>query len=166
MSAALARIKVRGVRAAIAASGGVDGAGATAERSRSVAGDWNNINHPAFPPLDCAFALDEVALAVTGAAPVLQALAAELGHVAFRLPEAVGDHEAVALGLIEAAAEFGDIAHVITNALRDKVICPRERNEAIGQIDEAQASLARLRALLDGGAASVAVLHDRAGSAR
>ena len=50
MNPALARIK-RGVRGAIAACGGVDGAGATAERCRSVAGDWNNLNHQAFPPI-------------------------------------------------------------------------------------------------------------------
>lgn len=53
---ALARIK-RAVRVAISRCGGVDGAGATAGRCRSVAGDWNNLNSPAFPPADCALAL-------------------------------------------------------------------------------------------------------------
>ena len=43
MIAALARIK-RAVREAVSGCGGVDGAGITAGRKRSVAGDWNNLN--------------------------------------------------------------------------------------------------------------------------
>lgn len=147
-SPALARIKARGVRPAIAASGGIDGAAATAERGRSVVGDWNNLNHDAFPPLDCAHALDEVAMAVTGKTPILQAQAAELGCVVIRLPEAHGDCAALAMGLIEATGEFGDIAHAITEGLRDSRMTPAERDGAVAQIDEAVASLVRLRVLV------------------
>ena len=145
---ALARIKARGVRAAIAASGGIDGAAATALRQRSVVGDWNNLNHEAFPPLDCVHALDEVALATTGRAPILQALAAELGHAVICLPDAGGEGSGLAMGLVEATGEFGDIAHAITEALRDSRLSAREGDAVIEQVDEAVASLVRLRSLV------------------
>jgi len=145
---ALARIGTHGVRPAIAASGGIDGAAATAQRGRSVVGDWNNLNHDALPPLDCAHALDEVALATTGRAPILQAYAAELGHAVIRLPDAYGEGEALAMGLVAATAEFGDIAHAVTDALRDGVISAREGDGVIRQIDEAVASLVRLRGIV------------------
>jgi len=161
-SPALARIKARGVRPAIAASGGIDGAGATAQRQRSVAGDWNNINHTAFPPVDCAHALDEVALATTGRAPILEACAAELGCVVFRLPDCNGADDALAMGLIAATGEFGDIAHAITDGLRDGTLTPRERDAAVAQVDEAQAALVRLRTLLVNHTADVVPMDRRA----
>lgn len=143
---ARARLK-RGVRLGIARCGGVDGAGATAARCRSVAGDWNNLNHPAFPPLDCALALDEAALAQGLGAPILAALAAELGHVVIRLPSPGGTGEALALALAAATGEFGDVAHELVEAARDGSITARESEGLVREIDEAIAALARMRAL-------------------
>ena len=57
MTPGLARIK-RGVRRGIELCSGIDGAAATADRSRSVAGDWNNLNSRVFPPLDRAMAVE------------------------------------------------------------------------------------------------------------
>jgi hypothetical protein len=148
MIPALARMK-RAVREDIARCGGVDGAGATASRSRSTAGDWNNLNHDAFPPLDCAMAMDEVCVAQGNAPAILMAMAAELGHVCIRLPEAVISHGDLSDALIDASAEFGDIAGEIRDATRDGAVNRKERDRIIGQIDQAVASLARLRAVVE-----------------
>lgn len=150
MTPALARIK-RGVREAIHSCGGVDGAGATASRKRSVAGDWNNLNHDAFPPVDCALALDEVCIAQGRRPSILSALAAELGHVCIRLPDVGHGEDALSLALIDASAEFGDIATEVRDATRDGVIDARERDAIVRQIDEAIEALARLRAVANGG---------------
>lgn len=152
---ALARIKVKGVKAAIHANGGIDGAAATVEKGRSVVGDWNNRNHDALPALGCAFALDEIALAATGRAPILQALAAELGHVAILLPDAAASEDRIVMALCEATAEFGDIAGAVTEALRDGARTAVENDTILAQIDEAQAALARMRLLVAGAPAFV-----------
>lgn len=146
MSPALARIK-RMVRVAIDHCGGVDGAAATAERGRSVAGDWNNLNHRAFPPLDCALALDEVAVARGLSPAILSAYAAELGHVAIRLPDCGGGEDALTRALVDASAEFGDVATELREATRNGSIDPREQERIVRAIDEAMASLARMRAV-------------------
>ena len=147
MNAALARIK-RGLREAISICGGVDGAGATARRKRSVAGDWNNLHHDAFPPLDCALALDEVCIAQDKAPAILAAYSAELGHVAIRLPELLAGEDDLAAALIDASAEFGDIAAEIRDATRDGKIDARERDRIIAQIDDAMRSTGQLRAVV------------------
>lgn len=146
---ALGRI-TRAVRAAIHANGGIDGAAATTGKARSTTGAWNNLNEADLPTLGDALALDEIALSGTGRAPILHALAAELGHVTIRLPEAQGAGEAVVLALADATGEFGDVAHAITDALRDGRISGRDPQAIISEIDEAQAKLAVLRALVVG----------------
>lgn len=147
MNAAIARIK-RAVREAVSGCGGVDGAGITAGRKRSVAGDWNNLNHDAFPPLDCALALDEVCLAQDKVPPILSAYAAELGHVAIRVPAVASGEDDLTAALIDASAEFGDIAAEIRDATRDGVIDARERDRIIAQIDDAMRSTQQLRAVV------------------
>ena len=147
MTPALARIK-RGVRASIAHCGGGDGAAATAGRSRSVAYDWGNLNTDTFPPLDCAFALDEVCAALHQPPPILHAYAAELGHVAVRLPFAVIGDDALTFALVDASAEFGEIALEVRAATRDGVVEPHERDAIARRIDDAIASLVRMRAVV------------------
>lgn len=149
LTPAQARIK-RKVRQAIHQCGGVDGAAATAERGRSVAGDWGNLNHPAFPPLECAHALDEACIAQGQVPPILSALAAELGHVVIRLPDCGEGVDALTGALIDASAEFGDIATEVREATRDGNVNAAERDRIIAQIDQAFASIARLRAVVAG----------------
>lgn len=144
---ALGRI-TRAVRAAIHANGGIDGAAATTGKARSTTGAWNNLNEPDLPTLGDVLALDEIALSVCGRAPILHALAAELGHVAISLPECAGEGEVVVLALADATGEFGDVAHAITAALRDGKIGGRDPAAIISEIDDAQAKLAQLRALV------------------
>lgn len=148
MIAALARMK-RAVREAVSDCGGVDGAGMTARRRRSVAGDWNNLNHDAFPPLDCALALDEVCLAKGLTAPILSAYAAELGHVCTRVPELDIGGRSLSEALIDASAEFGDISGEIREATRDQKVCVRDRAKITAAVDEAMASLGRLRVVVN-----------------
>jgi hypothetical protein len=144
VNGALARIK-RAIRNTIEACGGVDGAGATTGRHRSTAGDWNNLNHSAFPPLDCALALDEVAIAKGQSPEILSALAAELKHVCVRLPDSAMQSGDLNAALIDASAEFGDIAAEIREATRDHKVCRSDQNKISIQIDEAMAALVRLR---------------------
>lgn len=146
MTPVLARIK-RAVREAVSVCGGVDGAGATAERSRSVAGDWNNLNHHAFPPLDCALALDEVSVAQGNRPAILCAYAMELGHVVIRLPDPGVGMGGLSSALIDASAEFGDIATAVREATRDGKVCAKDRAEITHQIDEALQALSRLRVI-------------------
>ena len=143
-SMGLARIK-RGVRRAIELSGGIDGAGATAGRCRSVAGDWNNLNSGVFPPLDCAFALDEVALAFVAAPPIVSALARELGGVFVQLPVVAGSVVASAVGagagdalagenspvahLLELTEQVGALASGVRISLADRQLDPGEADE-------------------------------------
>ncbi|KLE32439.1 hypothetical protein AAW00_13480 [Aurantiacibacter luteus] len=149
------RIK-RAVRAAVQLCGGVDGAGATAGRSRSVAGDWNNRNAAIFPPADCAFALDEACLISGGGLPILSALAAELGAVVIVLPDADAGEDALSGAFVEAAAEFGDVSQRLRDALADGRLESHERAALVAEIDEAQAALARLRHLASGDVVRVA----------
>lgn len=146
MIPALGRIK-RAVREAIQHCGGIDGAAATASRGRSVVGDWNNLNHTAFPPLDCALALDEVSVAAGNQPAVLTAIAQELGHVVIKLPSVDGAVMNLSGALVDASAEFGDIAGAIRDAHKDDRVCEKDCAEIRRQIHEAQASLARLDAL-------------------
>lgn len=151
MRPALARIK-RALRAAVDMCGGCDGAAATAGRKRSVAGDWGNLHHDAFPPVDCALALDEVAIATGQHPPILSAIAAELGCVVIRLPGcAHGDGNAVTAALVEASAEFGDVACEVRDALKDRDLSEAERQRIVLAIDEAQRSLAAMRVTVAGG---------------
>lgn len=146
MTPAQARLK-RKVREAVERCGGVDGAAATVERGRSVCGDWGNLAHKAFPPLDCALALDEVAVAQGQAPAILAGYAAALGHVCIRLPDPASGEDALTRSMLEASAEFGDVAHAVRDAIGDGELTRVEREAIAGQIDEAMASLAKLRAL-------------------
>lgn len=150
MTPALARIK-RKVRQAIELSGNIDGAAATAERKRSVVGDWHNLAHPAFPSLDRALALDEVAISRGAVPPILAGYAAELGHVAFRLPELPGAADGpaeIGRALIEASAEFGDVAGEVRDATRDGNVCVGDGKRIVAAIDQALVALVRMRALV------------------
>lgn len=144
-----ARIKA-GVIAVISICGGVDGAAATVEKSRSLAGKWHNTNDDTVPRVDDAFALDQVAMLQGQRPPILTAYAADLGHVCIRLPSGTGGEDAIAAALIDASAEFGDISTEVRDATRDGTICDKDRQKIVRQIDEAQEALARMRVIATG----------------
>lgn len=150
---AFARLK-RAVRGAIHNCGGIDGGAVTVGKCRSHVGSWNNLNQQDLPTLGDALALDQIAV-IEGKRPeILHTFAAELGHVAICLPDLGGCEESVMGAMIDASAEFGDIAQHLRDATRDgSPLNRREREGVAQQIDEAQASLARMRLLLlaDGG---------------
>ena len=148
MNPALARIK-RGVRAGIAACGGVDGAGATAERCRSVAGDWNNLNHHAFPPIDCALALDEVAIAQGKVPPIVTAMARELGGLFISLPHADGADDALPGQVMVLAKEFGDLSGAVSAGLADGTFSPGDAELALEQLSDVERVSATLRLALE-----------------
>ena len=144
---ALARIK-RAVRSAIHGCGGIDGAAATVDKSRSLVGSWHNTNQDDLPTLGDAFAIDEIAV-IEGRSPaILNAYAAELGHVAIRLPDFGQGEDAVTGAMIDASAEFGDVATTLRDATRDGTLSPAEREAVAAEIDQAQAALARMKALV------------------
>lgn len=141
---AVARLKAA-VRRAIELNGGIDGAGATAHRARTTAGEWNGEHTGVYPPLDCAFLLDEVAVIAGKHPPILTALAAALGHVAIRLPAPDHGDDKLAHALIEASAEFGDVAQEVREATRDGVVSGRERERIVNAINEAITALVVMR---------------------
>ncbi|NOW44084.1 hypothetical protein FHW96_000211 [Novosphingobium sp. SG751A] len=118
MSPALARIK-RAVRKAIGHSGGIDGAAATVERSRSTVGDWNNLNTDTFPPLDCAFAMDEIAVAEGQLPPVICAMARELGGVFVPAIDVGADEGSPAFLAMQLAQTLGEVSGEIARSLAD-----------------------------------------------
>ncbi|GEM_PF-5731443 len=146
--AVLARLQ-RGVSASISISGGCDGAAATVEKSRTLTNNWDNENHPDLPRIEYAFALDAVAVAQGHRPPILSAMAADLGHVCIRLPKVVVGEDELAAALIDASAEFGDISTEIREATKDRKVCERDQARITLQIDEALASLGRLRAVVN-----------------
>ena len=134
---------------AVKTSGGKEGAAATVEKSPSLTGSWRNPNDTAVPRVDDAFALDQVAVVMGHRPPILSAYAAELGHVVIPVPEERPQGSDINAALIDASAEFGDIATEIREATRDHKVCARDRDRIAVQIDEAMASLARLRLVVN-----------------
>ena len=132
---------------AIERAGHIKGAMGATEKSNGQVGRWHNRNDPDLPTLGDALAIDEVAVIKGERAEILHRYAAELGHVAIRLPEPGQGGDALTAALIEASAEFGDVAAELRDATRDGSVNPRERERIVEQIDEAMTSLARMRAL-------------------
>lgn len=135
-------------RRAIAACGGIVPTAAALDYSDSHVGRWNAQTDRSLPDIAQALELDDLAISCGGRAELLQAYAAQLGHVVFRLPEGFGDAEALTLQLAKATSEFGDIAQALVIALGDGAVDAREAGAIACQIDEALAALVKLRALV------------------
>lgn len=146
MSAAF-RLK-QAVRKGIHACGGIEGAAATVEKSTSQVGRWNALGEADLPTLGDALAIDEIAVAHGKVPAILAKLASELGHVCIRLPSAQPGADAVTLAMIDASAEFGDVATALRDATANGSIDGSEPEAIVQQIDEVQAALTRMRALL------------------
>lgn len=146
--AALARLK-RAVRSGISLCGGVDGAAATVDRSRSVAGDWNNLNHAAFPTIDKALALDEVAIAKGELPPIACAYARELGGVFVPHIDPCASEGSLAGMVMQLSKELGDVAGAISSALADGSVSPAEADAALRELDDMARQQAQLRGALE-----------------
>lgn len=139
----------RGMRSAIHAAGGIEASAALLGKSGSQVGRWNSRTDADLPTLADAHAIDEAALIQSGAAPLLQAQARALGHVAILLPEIDAAHCPEAQALAGATAEFGDVARELVMALADGVLDPGERTLVGAQIHETIAALLALAALVE-----------------
>lgn len=148
MTPAIARLK-RAVRAVVASCGGVDGAAATVDRCRSVAGDWNNLNHAAFPTIDKALALDEVAIAKGELPPIACAYARELGGVFVPHIDVIADEGSLAGMVMRLSKEMGDVAGTVGTALADGRFSPLEAEAALRELDDMAREHARLRTALE-----------------
>jgi hypothetical protein len=142
------RLKVA-IRRAIESVGGVEAAGIVSDRSTASAGNWNNINHEALPPLDCAIALDLAAMASGRAAAIVPAACRELGGVFLRLPDVSGDGVAFA-DLAKVASELGDVAAAVSKGMADGKLDERDRAEVARQLDELIEAAVAMRAGLVG----------------
>lgn len=136
------------VRRAIGAGGGIQAVAAALFYSESHVGRWHAQTEKALPDLEQALDLDDLSLSCGGEAEILRALAGQLGHVVFRLPQGFGDAEAVTLQLATCAAEFGDVAGAVVSSVGDGAIDPRETARIVKEIDELMAAAVNLRALL------------------
>lgn len=136
------------VRAAIADAGGIEAVAAALNLSTSTIGRWNNLNDVTLPNRAQRFDLDELAMACGGEARIIQAMARKLGHVAFRLPQPVGDGCEVTMQMMKASEEFGDVAGRLVDALSDGRIDAGEQVVVTTEIDDAIAALVMLRALV------------------
>ena len=154
MTPALARLKAK-VREAVERCGGVDGAGATAGRSRSTAGEWMNRQSPAFPPADCALALDEAMVSQGHMPPITAALARELGGTFVFLPEGAPDSATMHALLADQARVSGELTSDLAAMLADGVKHPAEARAAMVPAERLLAVLvqmiAELRTIADGG---------------
>jgi hypothetical protein len=150
MTPVLARIK-RAVRGAVALCGGIDGSAATADRSRSVVGDWNNRERAIFPSLDCALALDEIAVSRGELPPIVAALARELGGVFVPHIDGGADQDS-ALGLVmQLAARLGEVAsETAADIANDGVIDAVEAEAILGKLHAMDRVSAQLRHVVIG----------------
>ncbi|MFO6447843.1 phage regulatory CII family protein [Erythrobacter sp. NE805] len=151
------------VRAAIKAGGGIKNAAHVCGVSETQAGRWNCLTDHDLPKREHLGPLDELAMAASGRAPILEELARQLGHVAFPLPEAHGEGQAVAVQLAEATAEFGQIAQAVVAGLADGRLDAGESAAVATEIDDALRALGRLRALVVDDEALVASSASAAG---
>lgn len=148
MIPALVRIK-RGVRAAIALCGGIDGAAATADRSRSVAGDWNALNHRALPSLDCAFALDEIAVAEGKVPPIAAAYCRELGGLFVPNIDPLADDDTLPGMVMQLMRELGDVSGELQRGLSDdNDVDAAEADRILQRLDDHDRASAKLRRAL------------------
>lgn len=136
------------VRAAIHEIGGISGGERATGLGSSQVGRWHNRNDHDLPGLEHAIALDEASLACGGRARILEAYAAEIGHVVIELPEASGEGQAVAVQLAAATAEFGEIAQAVVSGLSDGRLDGGECARVGAEIDDAIRALMNLRALV------------------
>jgi len=140
----------RGVIRSLDAIGGIAGGMKASGKQHATVGRWHNRNDADLPSLGDALAIDDIALASGGRAEILRALAAELGHAVFQLPDSAEGEDALMARLAEATSEFGDVAQAIVDALRDGRRGARENMAIAIQIDEAIGALVLLRALAVG----------------
>lgn len=146
MSAAR-RLK-RAVRGAIHDGGGIENAAADTGKSTTTVGRWHSRSEPDLPTLGDAFAIDEAALIEGRPARILQRLAAELDHVAIRLPACEAGEDAETGALAAATAEFGDVARKLMDCRADGQLDADEREDIGREIDQAIAALARMKAVV------------------
>lgn len=146
--AAVARLK-RAVREAVSACGGVDGVAATVDRSRSVAGDWNNLNHAAFPPMDKALAMDEVAIAKGELPPIACTYARELGGLFVPHIDSAADEGTAPWLVMRLAQRVGEVSGVTRDAIaNDGRIDADEADQILKELDEHDRASAQYRAVL------------------
>ena len=127
---ATGRIK-RAVRSAIHVCGGIDGSAATVERSRSVVGDWNNLARAVFPSLDCALALDEIAVSRGDLPPIVTALARELGGVFVPNIDVGADADSASGLVLVLASRLGEVASETAQDIADDGVIDAEEADAI-----------------------------------
>lgn len=144
MTPALARIKCA-VRHTVERCGGADGAGATAQRSRTTAGEWMNRNHSAFPPADCVFALDEAMVTMGERPEITAALCRELGGVFTPLPAPSASPAQLHGMLAEHCRQAGDLQGELAAALADRDV---GRDEAEAALKPAEQLLAVLVSMI------------------
>lgn len=137
----------RGARKAVEAAGGIPAAAHALDLATATVGRWHNRNDVDIPKWDHAFALDEVAL-IEGRRPeILAAYAHALNHVAIPLPERGVCADALTKAMIDASAEFGDVANALRDATRDGVVCKSEGEVIATQCDEAIETLMQIKML-------------------
>ena len=148
MSAAFVRIK-RAVRAAIGECAGIDGGAATTSRSRSTVGAWNALSESALPPLDCALALDEVAVGRGVAPPIVSALARELGGLFVPNIDAHADEGTASCKVMKIAERLGVLSGEVGDAIaNDGVIDSIEATQALEALLRMEIETAGLRQIL------------------
>lgn len=143
------------VRDTIKACDGIDKAGQVARRSQSTAGLWNNLSGRDMPPVDCAVAMDALAIANGGAPHITAAMAAELGRVLVDLPDAATTTACWNALMADLSSEGADLLGGLLRDLSDRKIKP---HEAQARRADTRALLAviveadqRLRAIAEGG---------------
>lgn len=154
----------RAVRAAVDLCRGCRGAAEASGRSKTTAGEWNNLNHPAFPPLDCAIAMDEMAVAQGRRPEIAHAYAHALGGVFLALPDGEANDGPVAAGLIVLVREFGELCAATGEGLADGSLRPHELMRILTEGREVQTELAgflrEIEGMLEAAPPSAAALRE------
>ena len=143
------------VRDTIKACEGIERAGRAAGRSQSTAGLWNNLSARDMPPVDCAVALDSLAIANGGDPHITAAMAADLGRALVELPDADTARTCWHRIMADLSTEGADL---LTGMLRDLADNRIKPHEAQARRQDVRALLSviveadqRLRAIGEGG---------------
>jgi hypothetical protein len=144
------RIK-RAVRAGVAVCGGIDGSAATVLRSRSVVGDWNNLEKMVFPSLECALAMDEIAVSRGELPPIVTALARELGGIFVPHIDCEAELNSAPGLVMQLASRLGEVANETAQDIaNDGVIDPIEAEAILRKLDAMDRVSAQFRKVVTG----------------
>ncbi|MAW99770.1 MAG: hypothetical protein CMN72_09560 [Sphingomonas sp.] len=135
-------------RALVRSYGGQHAAAELLPRRHQHYSDCGNPNTEAFLTIDEVAQLEDRTAGLPGYPVVTRAMAKRQGFILIPMPQA-DEGGAVEALVMELAAEFGDVAQAVREAVADRKWTKAEKAEALRQLGEMTAVSARLRCAIE-----------------